>query len=140
MQSATYQTITHNKSAVSSSCFFYGSNPLVTSGQLLSISNTLQQSVCTLQVISTDNCSNQVRTPRQCISNNVVLAWDVYHFEIKLAVKFHSLQLPARQLRLTLQPPQTGVVRMYNEVRTQQVMTPMFQGLRIATNSLFVAS
>ena len=78
----------------------------------------LQQSGCTLQVISTDNCSNQVRMPRQCISNNVVLAWDVYHFEIKLAAKFQSLHLPARQLRLTLQPLQTSMVRTYYEVRT----------------------
>ena len=54
----------------------------------------------------------------------------MYHFEIKLAAKFQSLHLPARQLRLTLQPPQTSMVRTYYEVRTQQVMTPTFQGTK----------
>ena len=86
----------------------------------------LQQSGCTIRVISTDNCSNQVRTPLQCISNNVVLAWDVYHFEIKLAAKLQSSHLPARQLGLTLQPLQASMIRTDYEVRTQQVVTPTF--------------
>ena len=62
------------------------------------------------------------------INNNIVLTWDMYHFKIELAAQFQSLHLPARQLRLSLQPPQTSMVRTYNEVRTQQVMPPMFQG------------
>ena len=125
MQCATYQTITHNKCVISSVCFFYDCIPLLTSGPLLSITYALQQFGCTLQVISTNNCTNQVRMPCQCVSNNIVLAWDVYHFEIKLAAKFQSSHLPARQLRLTLQPPQASMVGMNYEVRTQQVVMPM---------------
>ena len=52
----------------------------------------------------------------------------MYHFKIELAAKFQSLHLPARKLRLTLKPPQISMVRAYYKVRTQQVMTPMFQG------------
>ena len=53
--------------------------------------------------------------------------WDVYHFKIKLAAKLKRLHLPVRQLGLTLQPPQASMVGTYNEVRTQQVVTPSFQ-------------
>ena len=52
----------------------------------------------------------------------------MYHFKIKLAAKFQSLHLPARQLRLTLQPPQASMVRTYYKVSTQQIVMPMFQG------------
>ena len=51
----------------------------------------------------------------------------MYHFKVKLAAKFKCLHLPARQLRLTLQPPQASMVRTYYQVRTQQVMVPMLQ-------------
>ena len=63
MQCATYQTITHDKPAIPSACFFNDSIPLVTSGLLLSIMYALQQTGCPLQPISTDNRSNHVRMP-----------------------------------------------------------------------------
>ena len=49
------------------------------------------------------------------------------HFKVKLATKLKHSHLLARQLRLTLQPPQASMIGTYNEVRNQQVVTPTFQ-------------